>query len=323
MPFALLSSEKQIHQFDKAPSANGNWLATRHNDSTVNVWNTTNPRRKGLPFMKSPPQNSGGNRTLVAFSGVTATMVTVSGAQEADVEFRKFEDDNFAVQRIFKSHVGAVFAIAINSTDSLIASVGKDCTIILYSTELGVEVLDLEVDIDPNANAALACLGLAFSPLRNKLKGGGFSNTLAVCGTDCAVNIWTIIERNGKSGPTFSTPGLCSTLKGPQGSWVKCLTFSRGGNALISGDVDQQLCVWTQKSDSHWLSSPTVLKYPEGKDRSGAVACIIARDALIISGTAIGFVAVHSSKQTTPEPVFCQRWAPSLLKRRICRRFLA
>ena len=313
MPFGVLKSEEQIYECKVAPATNGDWLSTRFDGSTtVNIWNITNPRSKGLPFMEPPFEAGGGNRTVVAYSSVSATMATVAtgstattvATQERDVEFRKLHDGEFVVQTVFKSHVGAVFALAINATDSIIASAGTDDAIILYSTELGAEALSLDLEIKSHKNSQLSCLGLAFSPLREKTDAGAFVNTLASCGTDCAVKLWTIIESVGPSGPAFSVSRPCLTLNG-HGGWAKSVTFSLKGDSVISGGVDQQLYVWSQNSESKWLPEPTVLKVLEGKERSGTVTCVAARDGLILSGTAIGFVAVHTAKHTSP--LLCQR----------------
>ena len=200
--------------FSIAISDDGNMLLSGGIDQTAILWNVAEGLEGGGSSMQVTYPYPEGDVNEVEFSPDGNWLAFAS--DDSTVYVQDLTDDEAEIEKL-SAHEASVMDIAIHPGSSTFASSNVDGVILLWDTETGEVIGEMQQD-------ASLSLPLAFHPDGSLLAAGSM---------DGEINLWDT-----------TTQKQVATLSGGHETDVLSITFSPDGSLLASGSLDYNIVLW-------------------------------------------------------------------------------
>ncbi|KAG8191908.1 hypothetical protein JTE90_019842 [Oedothorax gibbosus] len=238
----------------------GTLLASCSTDGKAILWNLQNGEKVAeMQYLNGSP--------IRACSFASSSAVFATGSDDELVVL--WDIATKSAIRVFEGHEGMVTAVAFTPDSAFLVSCSTAEEIMLWDGLYGHGKCLATVN---NAHD-LGILGCDISPQYEAISENGFLNghyTIATCGNDDLVKIWSV-----KTSTTKSIT-LVTTFEGHTGNVMAC-RFSHDGALLASAGGDRIIFLWNMKTGQ-------AVKKLEGHLRY-ITCCAFSKEALMATGS--------------------------------------
>jgi len=201
-------------------------------DGTLRLWNVA------AATCSEGWQAHAGGVFAVAWSGLREQLFSAG----ADGEIKVWAGDSRALLRSLQGHSDAVLCLEWDDPQAMLASGSADGTVRLWVPENAFSSVALGAEGGPG----ITCM--AFGP-RGMVAGGSI---------DGSVRIWNVLTHTEMFSSAHSrlggTPGHSKAVTG--------ITWVNDGGGLVTGAMDQSLCLWNAVAALSWANTLVVLARP-------------------------------------------------------------